>query len=70
MIKIERINNINDSDLTYDVYINNLKLHSFKNGESKQFDLINGDYEIYVKSSDFIKSLLFFMSNLLLKRMR
>lgn len=59
MIRIQRLEVMQDENVSYDIYLNGIKLDSIEVGQTKRYDLKNGDYELQVKSyemhSDIVK---------------
>jgi len=50
MIRIQRLDTVIDQDVTYEIYLNGMKLDTIQVGEMKKYDLKNGDYELEIKS--------------------
>lgn len=50
MIRIHRTDSAMDQNITYEIYLNGMKLDTIQVGETKRYDLKNGDYELQIKS--------------------
>lgn len=56
MIKIYRENNIVDHELPYNIYVDNVKILSICEKETKNINVSNGKHKIIIKSDKFISN--------------
>lgn len=54
MLRIKRLNKITDNNLSYEIFLNNIKLGEIKNNDILLYDLKNGDYNLYVKCGEMV----------------
>ena len=54
MLRIKRLNKLDDMNIPFEIFLNDIKLGEIKNDDTLLYDLKNGDYDLYVKCGEMI----------------
>mgnify|MGYP004663313709 CR=1 FL=1 len=60
MLRIKRLNKMADSNLLFEIFLNDIKLGDIKNDDTVIYDLKDGDYNLYIKCNDMISDKIYF----------